>query len=192
MTARSAPRTALTQDEIRTLSDVERAIAQLGQLQRDIDEIQRTFEQRVQALRADAVDRARARTNERDRLFNQLHAYARENRDDLLPRGKKSREFPSGTLGFRLGQPKVRLLKKAALILAKLKATDLKGLNLTDLIRTKEELDLKAVVRHRARLKELDLGDAIRVSQDEGFYISPTGLPVDLTANGVTERFRSD
>lgn len=192
MTVRYAPQEARTPGEIRTILDVERAVARLGQLQRDIDAIQRGFEQRVQALRADAVDRARPLTNERDRLFDRVHAYAQENRDDLLPRGKKSREFPSGSLGFRLGQPKARLLKKAAFIIAKLKALNLKALNLTDLIRTKEELDLKALIRHRARLKELELGELVRVTQDESFFVTPTGLSVDLTSNGVVDRFRTD
>lgn len=97
---------------------------------------------------------------------------------------RKSIEFTSGTIGFRTGTPKCKLLKKWNwdLVLAAIKAR-FKG-SLSDyFVRTKEEVDKEAILGEYAAKgvdKETLAQVGVEVVQEESFYVDPKLTEVEI------------
>lgn len=98
-----------------------------------------------------------------------LRAWA-EAHPEEFPKGRKSLEFLSGTLGFRTGTPKLALLSRAFTWEKVLEL--LRGKGWTGLIRTKQEVAKDAVIAQRD--SDLDLRTVgLKVTQDESFFVEP-------------------
>lgn len=97
-------------------------------------------------------------------------AKAKENQTEF--QGKKSIEFPQGTVGFRTGNPEFKLINgwKMAAVLEKLRALNLGG----TYIRTVEEVNKELVVADRKTLGDEKLKSfGARVSQTVRFFVDP-------------------
>lgn len=101
------------------------------------------------ALVKDAAP-ARAQITEFEEM---IEAWAKANRAEIFPEGKKSLELTRGTIGFRLPKGKIKLVLAVENIVARLKAK-----KFFECIRLTEEPDLLQLVNYDdAQLEELGL-----------------------------------
>jgi phage host-nuclease inhibitor protein Gam len=87
-----------------------------------------------------------------------------------FPKARKSIDMTAGTLGFRTGTPKLKLLSRAwnwDKVLAAVQAT------LPAFIRSKPEVDKEAILGQREELAEFLPLVGLKVDQDESFFIEP-------------------
>jgi phage host-nuclease inhibitor protein Gam len=129
-------------------------------------------------------------TQQRDQAFDTLQAFATENQTELFSK-KKSLDMAHGTIGFRTGTPKLKILKGFTWESAK----TLVKTFLPDYIRTSEEIakdklladrDLEQVefVESDITKKSVPMSQAmsecgILVVQEETFYVEPKKEEVD-------------
>ena len=123
-------------------------------------------------------------TQERDKAFDTLQAFASENKAELFAK-KKSLDMAHGTIGFRTGNPKLKLLKgftwASALTLVKK--------YIPVYVRMTEDVNKEKLLADRW-LKEVEFNEnettrkklpmtnamaecGIIVAQDETFYVEP-------------------
>ena len=101
-----------------------------------------------------------------------LEAWAAANPDDF-PKNRKSIEMTHGTIGYRLGTPKLKTLMRKTWdqILELIRANDW-----TQFIRTKEEVNKDAILAEygQDRLSDQQLKHiGVQVVQDESFFVEP-------------------
>lgn len=96
-----------------------------------------------------------------------LRAWADAN-PELFPK-KKSLELYAGTLGFRTGTPKLKLLRGWNWQ----KVTDAVLVHLPNFIRNAPEVDKESLIAQREELAPAFPLCGIKVDQDESFYIEP-------------------
>jgi phage host-nuclease inhibitor protein Gam len=107
-------------------------------------------------------------------------------RPDLFPKNSRSLDLVTAVIGFRTGQPKVKVLKRWTVpaVIEALKAKRLFGL-----VRQVEELDKERVIAdsRNGTFAEADLkAVGLSVVQDERFYVEPKDLSAEPTQS-VTE-----
>ena len=104
-----------------------------------------------------------------------LRAWAEAN-PDQFPKGRKSLDLVSGTLGFRTGTPKLALLSRAfnwERVLALVEQF------WPGLIRLKKEVDKEGLLAMHSQAQDKPAADAelkrcgLKVTQEESFYIEP-------------------
>jgi phage host-nuclease inhibitor protein Gam len=108
---------------------------------------------------------------EMDLQTRMLQVWAEANPAEF-PKGRKSIEFLSGTLGFRTGTPKLALLNRKWNWDSALAAVQS---YLPNFIRNKPEIDKEAIVNQRNDdlMPESIQKCGMKVVQDESFYIEP-------------------
>jgi phage host-nuclease inhibitor protein Gam len=114
-----------------------------------------------------------------------LRVWAEANPEEF-PAGRKSVEMTHGTIGFRLGTPKLKALlrKKWEAILETVKA-----FGLTQYVRTKEEVNREAII---ADYQQHEIGEdtlrkiGVAVVQEEAFFVQ-----VNLTEQPTREAVAS-
>ena len=97
-----------------------------------------------------------------------LKAWA-EAHPEEFHKGRKSIDFAAGTLGFRTGTPKLKLLRGWNWK----KATDAVCQFLPNFIRSVPEVDKEAIIGQREELAEILPRVGLKVDQDESFFIEP-------------------
>lgn len=107
---------------------------------------------------------------------------------DMFPKGVRSLDLVTAVIGFRTGQPKVKLLKRWTMT-AVLDA--LKGKRMFGFIRQTEELDKERVIAERRQLDDDALkAVGLQIVQDERFYVEPKDLADLPTQSTVTQEAR--
>jgi len=105
---------------------------------------------------------------------------------DLFPKGARSLDLLTAVIGFRTGQPKVKVLKRWTLpaVIEALKARKWR-----QFIREVEELDKERIIAERAQYPDEVLKSVgIQVAQDERFYIEPADLTARPTQSTTETR----
>jgi phage host-nuclease inhibitor protein Gam len=104
---------------------------------------------------------------------------------DLFPAKARSLDLVVATIGFRTGQPKVKVLKRwtAAAVFAAIKERR------WPFIRTAEELDKEAIIGARDKFDNDTLKlVGLSVVQDERFYVEPKDLEAQPTQSTTETR----
>lgn len=141
-------------------------------------------------IREKYQERLAALSTEMDEKFETLLAYAGENREQLFAK-KKSHDMAHGTIGYRIGMPKLKTIKgftwASALQLAKE--------FLPEYVRTTEEVAKDKLLADRngvlipagagedaegTPIAELMARCGIMVTQDESFFVEPKQEGGDL------------
>ena len=124
----------------------------------------------VTNIREDYAGEIAKLTEVKEKAFEVLQAFALENKDDLFSK-KKSMESVHGTIGFRTGTPKSKLLKGFTWGAV----TNLLKEFLPGYVRTIEEpaKDKLLADRDDADVSKLFGKVGIAVAQDETFYVEP-------------------
>lgn len=137
--------------------EVERRIRE-GERDKMIHDIQADHNPAIDALKAEI-----------DALVGKAEAYAKENRDALLPPGRQSGETPLANFGFRWGNKTLVLLSNRwswEAVIDSLRKNGLAGF-----IRTKEEVAKDAA---KDELSEPVLAQhGMRIKQSETFWVEP-------------------
>ena len=154
---------------VKTIEDAEGAMAEYSIADAKIRKINAKMDEQITAIRQKYADEIQEQISKRDNHLDDLHLFAESN--PQLFEKKKSLELTHGVLGFRTGQPKLKLAKKmnwqGVLELLKLKAKDY--------VRTVDEVAKDKLLADREEpatkliLKEV----GVEVAQDETFYIEP-------------------
>ncbi len=159
-------------DVPKNLDEAAKFLAQIGQAQRTVDEIENTLNEEVEKLKATAMANAKPHQQRVLQLIEGLFVFAQANRDQLTDNGKrKTVEMPTGIFGWRMTPPAVKL-RDIESVLAGLKA-----LKLERFIRTKEEVDKEAI------LKEPELAQTVNgvsIGQREEFIAKPAELKIEI------------
>lgn len=104
-----------------------------------------------------------------DEATDALRVWA-ESFPEEFPKGRKSLELVSGTLGFRTGTPKLALLSRAW---TWEKVTEAVQRWLPNFIREKPEVDKENILNQREELEPLLARCGVKVLQGESFFIEP-------------------
>ena len=104
-----------------------------------------------------------------------LNAWASSHPEEF-PKGRKSIEFLSGTLGFRTGTPKLALLSRGW---TWEKVNEAVGKLLPNFIRNRPEVDKAAIIGQRDELGEFLPRVGVKVTQGETFFADPKLTDVD-------------
>ena len=160
------------------------AFANYAKSDAQVQKINAEIELQCAKIREKYADKLASLTEEKEKAFDTLQAFATENQAELFTK-KKSLDMPHGVIGFRTGTPKLKTLKgftwTSALLLVKR--------FLPDYIRQTEEIakdklladrDGKIVmeVSNSPSLEEVPIRQAMmecgmQVVQDETFYVEP-------------------
>jgi phage host-nuclease inhibitor protein Gam len=133
--------------------------------------------QEAEALNIGICDAAIAERSDALRAWAEAHP-------EEFPKGRKSIEFLSGTLGFRTGTPKLALLSRA---FTWDKVRDLVAQIMPHYIRTKLEVDKEAMLADYGVSEDKGVTAdkfkraGVKVTQDEAFFIEPKLSDADLS-----------
>ena len=126
----------------RTRDEAEAIAAELGSIMRDAERIALDLADQVAKAKLEAKRQTLALTMKRGALEAALFAYAKANRDELLP-GLKSVTLAAGVLGWRTGPGKVSIVEgfdEEALIL------EFEARGLAQFLREELTLDRNAIL----------------------------------------------
>ncbi len=167
------------------------AFASYAKAEARINKIQAEIELQCAKAREKFQNELTVLTAERDKSFDILHAFATENQSELFTK-KKSLEMAHGTIGFRTGTPKLKILTgftwASALELVKTFLPSCYVRQTEEIAKDKllSDRDLEDVKVTESGLieKEVSMKDAmakcgIQVVQDETFYVEPKKEDVD-------------
>lgn len=166
-----------------TRESADEAFASYAKSDAQIQKINADIELQCAKIREKYQDRIAVLTDERDKAFDILQAFATENQAELFSK-KKSLEMAHGTIGFRTGTPKLKTLKGFTWA----SALNLVKTFLPSYIRQTEEIAKDKLLADRdvevmvagdpnnrgfqpLRVQLADVG--IQVVQEEAFYVEP-------------------
>jgi phage host-nuclease inhibitor protein Gam len=154
---------------IQTRQQMERLVSEICQLTIDRDAATAEMDDRLLKVRQDYETTLARHQEDLDAKMALAQAWAEANPSEFA--GKKSIEMVHGTVGFRTGMPKLKLLTGWTWDRVK---DALQNGNFRDYIRTKQEVDKERLLADREQI-----GDAMRtvcgcrVVQDEPFFVEP-------------------
>lgn len=153
-----------------TQDQMEAAFADYAKADARHQKINATMDIAITGIREKYADDITKLIEEKEKAFDVIQAFALENKADLFSK-RKSMETTHGVLGFRIGTPKLKLLKGFTWGAV---ANLLKEF-LPEYIRVIEEpaKDKLLADRDDEQVAELFPKVGISVAQDETFYIEP-------------------
>lgn len=160
------------------------AFATYAKSDAQVQKINADIELQCAKIREKYADKLAILTEERDKAFDTLQAFATENQTELFAK-KKSLDMAHGTIGFRTGTPKLKTLKGFTWA----SALNLVKSFLPSYIRQTEEIAKDKLLADREVEVQIGGGDpnnrgyrplreqmvecGIQVVQDEAFYVEP-------------------
>lgn len=158
-----------------SLEELDKWVAQVGSLQRDLQRIAIGLSAQVAVRQARAAAQASPLEQRMAELVDGISAYAESHRDELTDGGKRRiAKMRSGEVGWRLTPPAITLPDDVKAFLALLKRRGLQRF-----IRTKEEVDKLAMLKEPKVAKKLK---GVTIGQREEFIIKPAKLQVAIIA----------
>jgi phage host-nuclease inhibitor protein Gam len=158
MNTRTTRRRATT---ITGREDLENVLGQYATAVIDGDALKAEMERKIAEIRADYEGRAAEIGRRQEDLFADIEAYLLGNPQEI-PEGRKSLELLHGTVGFRTGNPTVRLprgVDEAAL------CEELRCSGFPEYVRTREEVNREAVLAADDPTRESLAAHGVKVTQ---------------------------
>lgn len=149
---------------------MEDAFGRFATADAEIQKINAEMDAQMVEIRESNADRLAELEAEKAAAFEEMQAFATENRDELFTK-RKSMETVHGVLGFRTGQPKLKT-KKGFTWAAILELLKVKG---RQYIRLAEEVAKDKLLAERDEEETRLIMDncGIQVVQEETFYVEP-------------------
>ena len=160
------------------------AFAAYAKSDAQVQKVNADIELQCAKIREKYADKLAVLTDERDKAFDTLQAFATENQAELFAK-KKSLDMAHGTIGFRTGTPKLKTLKGFTWA----SALNLIKNFLPSYIRQTEEIAKDKLLADREMVVMLGSGDpnnrgyrplreqmvecGIQIVQEEAFYVEP-------------------
>jgi phage host-nuclease inhibitor protein Gam len=150
-----------------TIDQAESILAEYAMVDAKIAEITAMMDQKITRIREEYADQLQDLGDVKDEKFNQLQLFAEKNKS--LFEKKRSVDMAHGSIGFRIGTPKLKTLKGFTWA----SVTNLLKIKLPSYVRTVEEAAKDKLIIDRAVPGVLsqfkDCG--IECVQDEAFFI---------------------
>jgi phage host-nuclease inhibitor protein Gam len=153
---------------IQSREQMERLVAQICELTICRDVATAEMDKRILTIRQEYETTLARYQEDLDAKMTLAQAWAEANPTEFG--GKKSLEMVHGTVGFRTGMPRLKLL--AGWTWDRVKETLLQG-NFKDYIRTKQEVDKERLLAERDQIGDAMGKIGCRVVQDEPFFVEP-------------------
>lgn len=152
-----------------TREEFDQAVDRIARLEVERRKLEANRDKQIQDIQAEHNEAIQLRKQEIEALVTRAEAYAKDHRDELLPKGKQSSDTTLANYGFRWGQKALALLSSRwswDSVITSLKAAGLEGF-----IRVKTEVDKDAV---KDQLAEGVLAQhGMRIKQAETFWVEP-------------------
>lgn len=145
-------------------SEAETLLEEIGLLQRQVARIETEMNDALAEVKARHEEAARPLNEEIEAKFQALHAWAEANRAELLRKGGKTAKLATGEVSWRTTPPSVSIRQPNVVI------ETLKRLGLSDLVRTKEEVNKEGILADPKRVEGIA---GISISQREEFVAKP-------------------
>lgn len=157
-----------------TLQDAERMLGEIGELQRRVVRIETDMNEILADVKTKHEELAQPLNEKIETLFRGVHAYAEAHRKSLLVGDSKTVRLSTGLLLWRKTPPAVNVSKKnVETVIAWLKSA-----GLSDLVRTKEEINKEGILGDPTRVENYSL---IRIKQTEEFVAKPFESQIERT-----------
>ena len=160
--------TRLRTTTIATREDLEATLGRYAAAVIEADALKAELDRKTNELHAGYEERAAALGKRVELLFADIEAYVANNPEEI-PAGRKSLELLHGTVGYRTGNPTVRLPRgtdETAL------CEELRGAGFADFVRTRDELNREAVLAADDPTRESLAAHGVKVTQTKDrFYI---------------------
>lgn len=153
--------TRLRATTITSREDLENVLGQYAVAVIDGDALKAEMERKIAEIRADYESRAADVGRRQEDLFADIEAYVLGNPQEI-PAGRKSLELLHGTVGFRTGNPTVRLPRGAD---EGELCQELKGAGLPEFVRAREEVDRAAVLAANDDVRAALAAHGVKVTQ---------------------------
>ena len=153
-----------------TSEQMEQAFSDYAIADARIAKINAELDVKITTLRETRADQLAELAEQKEKAFDTLQAFAVEHKDEMFSK-KKSMESTHGTIGFRTGTPKLKLLKGFTWGAV----TNLLKEFLPAYVRTSEEpaKDKLLADRENDETAALFSRVGITVAQDETFFVEP-------------------
>lgn len=148
----------------RDQKEAEALLLRIGTLQRQVSRIEAGMNDMLADIKARHEEQAAPANAEIEVAFQALHAWAEANRETLCPGRLKTAKLATGEIAWRVTPPSVRIMKPEVVI------ERLKHLGLTDLLRTREDINKDAILADPARVESVK---GIAITQREEFVAKP-------------------
>jgi len=156
-------------ESFKNREEFEAAVDRIARLELERRRIESDRDAEVQAVLESHAAELTTRKAEIEALVGRASAYAKEHRDDLLPKGKQSSEAGTANYGFRWGTKALALLSSSWSWSSVIESLQASGLG--RFVRIKTEVDKDAV---KDQLPESTLAlHGMRVRQTESFWVEP-------------------
>jgi len=166
-----APATPVPQ----TREQADALIGEIGAAQRSIDEIAARLEEDIARLKQLAAAAAAPYAARIEAHFAAVTAWASANKDALLEGKRRSVELPQGVIGWRWGNPTVKIARgKEDDVVA-----TLQRLRLNKLLRVEVSVDKPAVLKYRGLIEGIE---HITIEQAENFFLKPLAVEAEHVA----------
>lgn len=171
-----------------TETEAHALLAELGHLDRQIREHQDALAEEIRQAKARVEANIEPLKAEADEKFLALKAWFESNREEL-PKGRKSLDWPEGTLGYRKAQPAVKPTETAEATIDRIKGLRLKGarnfLNITT------RLNKPAILQACRERPDLAETIKIRIDQPEEFFAKPAEADHERTAKVKAQKTKA-
>lgn len=152
-----------------SLTEFEIAVDRIAALEVERRRIEAERDEAVQTVLEDHAAALTTRKAEIDGLVSRASAYAKDHRDELIPKGRQGSETGTANYGFRWGTKALALLSATWSWPAVIES--LIAARLDRFVRVKTEVDKDAV---KDQLPEATLAQhGMRVRQTESFWVEP-------------------
>lgn len=153
-----------------TREQMEDAFGRYATADAEVQSITASMDKEFVAIRERHADRLAELEGQKKEAFETMQVFATENREELFSK-RRSMETTHGTLGFRMGTPKLKTRKGFTWAAALEMVREF----LPSYVRTTDEVakDKLLADREQEQMPELMLKCGICVTQDETFYVEP-------------------
>ncbi len=153
-----------------TREQMEDAFGHYATADAEVQSITASMDKEFVAIRERHADRLAELEGQKKEAFETMQVFATENREELFSK-RRSLETTHGTLGFRMGTPKLKTRKGFTWAAALEMVREF----LPSYVRTTDEVakDKLLADREQEQMPELMLKCGICVTQDETFFVEP-------------------
>jgi phage host-nuclease inhibitor protein Gam len=175
------PRQRAKKDSVKlpqSIEEVDGMVAQIGELQREVQSIEISMNQQIEAIKVQCGSQADLRKQAIAELMKSIQPYMEVNRDNLTDGGKtKTVKLRSGTISWRL-TPKAVTVRGVEQVISRFKQ-----LGLTQYLRVKTEIDKQSILANPDQALAVE---GVKLTQREEFVVTPSESQAEVVKKGRT------
>lgn len=175
------PRQRAKKDSVKlpqSIEEVDGMVAQIGELQREVQSIEISMNQQIEAIKVQCGSQADLRKHAIAELMKSIQPYMEVNRDNLTDGGKtKTVKLRSGTISWRL-TPKAVTVRGVEQVISRFKQ-----LGLTQYLRVKTEIDKQSILANPDQALAVE---GVKLTQREEFVVTPSESQAEVVKKGRT------